>query len=375
MYKILVFFLLWTTSVLADEATIASPEQLRQLELRIQKLQAQMQNNRTQYGQLQRHLQDSEEYIGEVAQRLETLHGALTDKQHTLADLKHKQLTFSSQLNTQHQVLAQQIRAAYITGQQNYLKLWLNQEDPFTLGRVITYYNYFNNSQIKQIAKIKKTLQDLTILKQAIESEQTDLNELVKNQTSKKRELELNYDERQKILVRLTNTLESQDEELKRLQEDKHHLNLLLGNLQNTFANTLPPIGQYKTFASLKGQLPHPVSGKVIHHFGERLVGQLKWQGMLIASSKGKKVRAIAAGRVVFAQWFRHVGLLVIIDHGAGYMSLYAHNQSLYTKTGNWLNANDIIASVGNSGGQRIAALYFEIRHQGVPQPPQKWLR
>ncbi len=374
MYKVLVFFLLWTTNVLAGDSTTATPEQLRQLELRIQKLQAQMHNNRTQYGQLQRYLQDSEEDIGMVAQRLETLHGALTDKQHTLAVLKNKQLSFRTQYDTQRHALAQQIRAAYITGHQNYLKLWLNQEDPFMIGRVLTYYDYFNQSQVKQIAKIKKTLQDLTELKQAIESEQTDLNGLVRNQTKKKQKLELNYDERQKILVRLANTLENQDEKLRRLLNDKYQLDVLLGNLKNTFEN-IPPQGQYKAFAKLKGQLPYPVQGKIIHRFGERLAEQLRWQGMLIAATKGKKVRTVAAGRVVFAQWFRHVGLLVIVDHGEGYMSLYAHNQSIYTRTGNWLNANDIIASVGNSGGRKVSALYFEIRHQGAPQPPRKWLR
>lgn len=112
----------------------------------------------------------------------------------------------------------------------------------------------------------------------------------------------------------------------------------------------------------------------MIKQFGQRLVGQLKWQGMLIAAPKGEKIRVVAPGRVAFAQWFRNFGLLVIVDHGKGYMSLYGHNQSLYAKTGNWVKANDIIATVGNSGGRKISALYFEIRHQGVPQPPQKWL-
>lgn len=376
MYKILIFFLLGIMNVLAVELTITNPkEQLRQLELRIQKLQAQMHDTRTRYGQLQHHLQNSEEDIGVVARRLETLHSALTDKQYTLTHLKNQQLALKDQLDAQRQVLAQQIRAAYITGHQNYLKLWLNQEDPFAIGRMLTYYDYFNRTQAHQIANIKATLIDLTELEKTIGSEQTDLNKLVTNQTRKKQELELNYDERQKILARLANTLENQDEELKRLQEDKRQLEALLGTLGNALKNVPKPDGQYKIFAKLKGQLPYPVQGKVIHRFGERLVNHLRWQGIFIATTSGKKVHVIAAGRVVFAQWFRHLGLLVIVDHGEGYMSLYAHNQSLYTKTGDWVKANDTIASVGNSGGRSQSALYFEIRHQGVPQPPRKWLR
>ncbi|RKZ40037.1 MAG: hypothetical protein DRQ49_09735 [Gammaproteobacteria bacterium] len=370
--QILAIFLLgFINFSVADEAT---SEQLRQLESRILQLQVQRHNTHTQYGQLQRQLQHSEEDIGKVAQRLEILHSAFTDKQYTLADLKNRQLVQQTQLETQRQILARQIRAAYMTGHQDYLKLWLNQEEPFTIGRVLTYYKYFNQTKSRQITNIKNTLQELTTLKQAIELEKTDLNQLVIDQTHKKEELELNYKDRQKILTQLANTLENQDKELKRLQEDKRHLETLLGTLGEAFKDIPYPPGQYETFAKLKGQLPFPVRGKVIKRFGQRLVSHLKWQGMLIAAAKGKKVHAVAVGRVVFAQWFRHFGLLVIIEHGEGYMSLYAHNQSLYVKTGDWVNTNDTIATVGNSGGRKRSALYFEIRYQGVPQAPRKWL-
>ncbi|OQY53513.1 MAG: ATPase [Candidatus Parabeggiatoa sp. nov. 2] len=368
------FLLVVTMSVSAADSTNATEEQLRQLELRIQELQAQMHNTRTQHGHLQRQLQDSEEDIGEVARRLETLHGALADKQHSLANLKQEQEQLQIQLNAQRQKLAQQIRAAYLTGRQDYLKLWLNQEDPSIIGRVLTYYDYFNRVRSRQIARLMATLQRARTLKQAIELETTDLNQLVINHTQKKKQLLLNYKERQKILAQLASTLETQDKELKRLQENKRRLETLLGTLGEALKNIPHPPGQHKAFAELKGQLPYPVQGKVIKRFGQRLVGPLKWQGMLIAAQRGKKVRAVATGRVVFAQWFRNLGLLVIIDHGEGYMSLYAHNQSLYPETGVWVKANDIIATVGNSGGRKISALYFEIRHQGVPQPPGQWL-
>jgi septal ring factor EnvC (AmiA/AmiB activator) len=364
--------LFWITAVSAADST---QEQLHQLEQRIQELQAQMHDIRTQYGTWQRQLQESEEDIGEVALRLETLHGALSDKQLTLANFKQEQEQLQSQLNAQRQKLAQQIRAAYIMGRQDYLKLWLNQEDSSITGRMLTYYDYFNRARSRQIAKMTATLQRARTLKQTIELETTNLNQLVINHTQKKKELLLNHKERQKILAQLANTLENQSKELKRLQENKHHLETLLGTLEEAVKNIPSPPGPHKVFAQLKGQLPYPVPGKVIKQFGERLIGSLKWQGILIASPTGKKVSAVATGRVVFAQWFRHFGLLVIIDHGEGYMSLYAHNQSLYIKTGDWVTENDIIATVGNSGGRKISALYFEIRHQGVPQAPQQWLR
>jgi len=365
--------LFWMTAISAADST--QEEQLRQLERRIQELQAQMYDTRTQHGTWQRQLQESEEDIGEVALRLETLHGALSDKQLTLANLKQEQEQLQSQLNAQRQQLAQQISAAYIMGQQDYLKLWLNQEDPSITGRMLTYYDYFNRARSRQITQLTATLQRARTLKQTIELETTDLNQLVINHTQKKKELLLNHKERQKILAQLANTLENQSKELKRLQQNKHHLETLLGTLKEAVKNIPSPPGPHRVFAQLKGQLPYPVQGKVIKRFGERLVSSLKWQGMLIASPTGKKVRAVATGRVVFAQWFRHFGQLVIVDHGEEYMSLYAHNQSLYVKTGDWVKENDIIATVGTSGGRKISALYFEIRHQGIPQSPQQWLR
>lgn len=375
MPELLGCLLLWVMSVSVVNATTISPEQLRQLDARIQELQTQMHNTRTQYGRLQRQLQHSEEDIGKVARRLETLHGALSDKQNTLTDLKEQQSFSYQKLDAQRRVLAQQIRSAYLIGRQDYLKLWLNQQDPFTIGRVLTYYDYFNRARTRQIAAIKTTLQRLVALEHTIETESTALNQYVIEHTTKKKELELNYTQRRKILAQLAETLENQDRELKRLQEDKRQLEALLGALGEALKTIPQPPGPQIAFVKLKGQLPYPIKGKIIKQFGERLVDRLKWQGMLIAAPLGEKVHVVASGRVAFAQWFRHFGLLVIVDHGDGYMSLYAHNQSLYTKAGDWVKTNDTIAMVGNSGGRKVSALYFEIRYQGIPQPPRVWLR
>jgi len=374
--RIFLLIILFGITPVISAATTATPkEQLHQLEVQIQKLQQQMHNTRTKYGNLQQQLQDSEEDIGEVARRLEMLHGSLTDKQHSLTDLQNQQTVLQNKLESQRSRLAQQIRASYIVGHQNYLKLWLNQEAPFIIGRLLTYYDYFNQARIDQIKEIDSTLRSLTNIRQTINSETTDLDQLVNSQRDKKTELELNYKNRYKILDKLAKTLETQDQELTRLQNDKHQLQSLLGTLEEGFKSIPQPIGWYNSFGQLKGKLPYPVKGKVIKNFGQPSVGYLKWQGILIKAEKGTKVQAIAWGRVVFAQWFRSLGLLVILDHGGGYMSLYAHNQSLYIKIGDWVKTGDIIATIGDSGGRKTPALYFEIRQQGIPQPPKKWLR
>jgi len=347
-------------------------EKIRQLEIQIEQLQQQMLSTRSEYDRLQLQLRDSEENIGEVAQHLEVLHGALNDKQNTLTNLKNERQQQKTWLDQQRQSLAQQIRAAYLMGRQDYLKLLLNQEDPFTLGRLLAYYDYFNYARAQQIANINATLQRLAALEDSINQEEGKLKQLFDNEKQKQARLELTHQEREKILAQFASSLESQEKELNQLQENKRQLEALLGTLGEAFKNIPQPPGQ--SFAGLQGQLLAPIRGQILYSFGQPLVGNLKWQGILMAASSGTKVRAIAAGRVVFAQWFRNLGLLIILDHGESYMSLYAHNQSLYKKTGESVKAGEIIASVGNSGGRKQSALYFEIRQQGIPIDPMKWV-
>lgn len=359
-------------SFATDFAADTLNPQLQRLESQINELQKQMRTNRSEHDRLQSSLETNEESIGKLSERLETLNEALNDKQQTLSDLKHKQQQQVSQLQMHRQILAQQIRSAYVIGRQDYLKLWLNQENPSAVGRVLMYYEYVNKSRIQQIQDIKEILLNIESLERDISVENKELNQLVARQTQEKRNLELSRTERQHILDELAKTLENQQKHLSQLQEDKSNLQNLLGNLGEISKNL--PKQQGKPFTLQRGELLTPVVGNLQHQFGDERIGHLKWQGILFGATTGQKIQAIAAGRVAFAQWFRNLGLLVIIDHGEGYMSLYAHTQSIYVKTGDWVDKGAFIASVGNSGGQKEAGLYFEIRFQGVPVNPSKWL-
>jgi septal ring factor EnvC (AmiA/AmiB activator) len=353
-------------------ASTMSNEQIRQLELRIKQLKAQMYNARSQYGRLQQKLKQKEEQIGGIANRIHTLQNALINKQKTLYKLKKQEDQIQIKLEAKRKVLAKQITAAYVMGRQDYLKLWLNQEDVFSVGRMLTYYEYLNRTKTNQIKKIKISLENLTTLEDTIKLKKADINNVINTQIKKKQALIFNYQQRKKILAQLANTLENQSTELKRLKENKRHLETLLSTLDKVpKTDDLP--GQIN-LARLKGKLAPPVKGRILKRFGDKLVAGLKWQGMLIAAPLGNKIRVIAPGQIIFAQWFRNFGLLIIIDHGQSYMSLYAHNQSVYVKMGDWVQAHDIIATVGNSGGNKISALYFEIRYQAKPQAPRYWL-
>ncbi len=352
---------------------LSMQQRLQQLEQQIKELQAQMYNTRTEYGRLQKQLQASEENIGAVSSLLERLHGELSVKTLNLKDSQQRQAVQQQELTQQRAILSQYIRSSYVMGHQDYLKLWLNQDDPFTVGRVLTYYNYFNRNKTRQIAQIKQMLTSIQQLDSAIQQETNDLQLLVNNQTEHKTQLEHSYQQRQTILQQLEKKMLSQDKKLKQLQEDKRQLERLINKLGHLAAHIPRP--KKVDFSNAKGNMQLPVQGKIISRFGQKRISHLKWQGLLIESSYQSKVHAIAAGRVIFAQWFRNLGLLVILDHQQGYMSLYGHNQNILVKMGDWVEARDVIAQVGTSGGKHEPSLYFEIRYQGVPKNPIKWLK
>lgn len=366
-------YLLLCFGLQAAWATDPSPDQLRQLEVRIRTLQGRMHDTQTEYGQLQQQLQQSEENIGEIVERIKQLNVDLTKQQEYLAELHQQREQQMQQLQAQRTVLARQIQAAYIIGRQDYLKLWLNQESPDNIGRLLTYYDYFNRARANQIDIINDTLAQIDTLEKAIARENTRLNELIDSLNNRKMVLEATQFERQNIIEELANTLANQEAELKRLQEDKQQLGVLIGNLDNALKDLPQPTSE--PFYKLRGRLPMPVSGNISRQFGSQRAGRLKWQGVLITANLGESISAVADGRVVFAEWFRNLGLLVILEHNQGYMTLYGYNQSLAVKVGDWVRAGTELGSVGESGGQAQPALYFEIRRRGEPIDPQQWLQ
>ena len=272
--------------------------------------------------------------------------------------------------------MTQQIRTAYVIGKQEYTKLLLNQEDPAAVGRVMRYYKYFHLARNERVELAKQTLNKLRKVEDSIQQKTRDIKRTRKEQLEHKKELEKKSKERSLVLVKLSSDLKDKTGVLKRLLEDERRLQRLVQDLDKAIPDILTAPGGREPFAKLKGQLNWPTQGKVKALFGKsRKVGRLKWNGIIIKASEGKNVRAISHGRVAYADWLRGYGMLMIIDHGDGYMSLYGHNQALYKETGEWVEAGDLVASVGSTGGQQSAGLYFEIRHNGKPSNPTRWCR
>lgn len=351
--------------------TAAKRQELAQLRARIQTLRTELAGAHRTQGELLNSLKTSELAIGRINQRLRALDTEAQQYNARLARLQRDKEQLAAELSAQRHALTAQVRAAYLMGRQDYLKTLLNQQDPARLGRGLLYYNYFNRARAERIAQASAGLERLTATTEAIEQQRARLAELRVEQQQEKEALDDGQQTRELILARLSADIQRKDTQLARLLEDEHALDVLLKRLPRATgkADTLP-------FAALKGKLPWPVHGAATAPFGSRrLDDRAHWQGVLIEGRAGDDVHAVAPGRVAFAEWLRGFGLMMIIDHGDGYMTLYGRNQALYKGVGDRVEAGEVIAAMGASGGNERPGVYFEIREQGVPRDPLAWCR
>jgi septal ring factor EnvC (AmiA/AmiB activator) len=320
-------------------------------------------------------LKENELSIIRVSDNLETIDRRISTHQLKLSQLQEENREQLMVLAKERDLLADQIRTAYKTGRYDFLKLLLNQENPEHIGRIMTYHDFYNKARSNRITEIKVTLTNIERLQLAIDSEAMQLIELKGQQMSRLEQLASFRDKRARVLDQLNAYKSEQDQELQSLQVNEEALANLVNELKNR-QNVVELYENLNPFDSLKGKLTWPVNGNIINRFGTlKSEGKLRWNGVTIAAAKGDNVAAVSAGEVVFADWFRNLGLLMIIDHGDGYMSLYGHNERLLKKSGDFVATGEIIGKVGNTGGQSANALYFEIRRQGNPLNPGLWCR
>ncbi len=349
-----------------------STTELHSVNQKIKQLSQLLSRNKHQRSHLEKELQGIEEHIGTIISELQKTTHQLKQQQAQLKKLQQQQQAYKSKLQNQRAMLAEQAKAAYIMGRQEYLKMLLNQQNPAMVGRTMTYFKYFNHSRIGLINNLTTTIAELNANQKAIEKEAKKLAATRKHQQQEKTILLQQQHNRQTILAKLTSKIRTRSQQLASLRQDKQRLQTLIKQLQlqNPVTGNHPPL----PFAKLKGKLPWPTKGVISHHFGETIKNsELKWNGTLLTAPEGRNIYAIYPGKVIFSGWLKGFGLLLIIDHGDGYMSLYSRNQSLYQKVGQHVSAGDLIAKVGQSGGYTQSGLYFEIRYNGNPVNPEKW--
>lgn len=353
----------------------STQQQLDTLNKKIDALKARIKESQGDRSRAARRLQQLEQEIGALAAKLRSTENKLKAQESKISALRERQAKLQAQQEQQKQHLAEQLRKAYTLKQATPMKMLLNQEDPADLTRQLTYYEYFNRARGEKIAAYRATAAELEALVPAIVAEQAQLQETRSELEAQQRDLAEQQQERQQQLAEIDRELGEGRGSLKNLAEEREALEQVLQRINEDIANIAIPANN-QPFTKMRGKMPWPAPGKHLHRYGSSRQGSaVTWQGVQIDGKEGESVRAIHNGRVVFSDWLRGTGLLIILDHGGGYLSLYGHNQSLLRQEGDWVKAGESIATLGNTGGQREVGLYFEIRHKGRPVNPAQWCR
>ena len=358
----------WSTE-LANQAN-----QLDVVNGKIKNVEALMARAQAETEVLQAELRKNEKIAGNIAfiiREIEKKSALKTARLQSLSEQKHAR---EQKLKSHKQALVRQIRAAYVIGKHDYVKLFLNQEDPSRIGLALAYHNYYGWRRAQQVKAFKDDIEAITVLENDIKEENVSLLELKQKQLAKKHEINESRIIRKAILAKLQDKLKQQGRSLQSLQQQEQEIKALLAKLKprdgvNGYTDT-------RSFSKLKGKLEWPVRGRLLAHYGGTKRGaSLKWQGVVLGAEAGNEVHAISGGKVIFADWFRNLGLLIIIDHGDDYMSLYGYNESLLKKNGDLILPGEVIATAGDSGGQLHPGVYFEIRDRGIPVDPAQWCK
>ncbi len=347
---------------------------LKQLQGTINSLQKQINQVKSERDQLLKALKDSEVAIGQLNKSINTTREAIKQQQSQLTQLQQEKDRLLKAKQKQSQSIAAQLNQMYKVGQQNQLKLLLTQADPSQIGRLLKYHQQLNQARLQEIQQFLQTLNKINEIEPSIVAITENLQSKEQALNDQRQTLTQEQKGRQATLSKLSATLSTQSDQLANYMADKDRLQKLIDEAAKTLAKLELP-SDTTPFSKTQGKLHLPTEGKIAHRFGSQRMGELNWNGIFIASPSGTPIRAVHYGRVVFADYLKGYGLLVIIDHGESYMSLYAHNQSLSKTTGDWVKAGETIALAGNTGGSTQAGLYFEIRHNGRPQNPSKWMK
>jgi septal ring factor EnvC (AmiA/AmiB activator) len=367
---------------------LQTSNELNQIESDINVVKQDMQRLSLQKDSLQNLLADIEKRYGETAASLKTLQAQIEQKRQSLDKIRQEMQIYQTEIDKLSKELAGQIRSAYAMGQKDKLKLMLNQQDPALSSRMMVYYDYLNKVRLSRLADMDASVQHLDKLDKQKQVETELLEQNLEQKKSEQIALDEARKQRNELLAKINNDFSSNEQQLNQLQISENRLKSLMASMPITEEELAVDAGQANElstsmenslelkadFPALKGKLPWPVKGRLAQRFGSPRSEGI-WDGVLIDASEGMEVQAVTRGKVVYAEWLRGYGLLIILDHGQGYMSLYAFNQSLYKQIGESVEAGDIIASVGQSGGRTQSGLYFGIRKKGVPIDPLEWCR
>jgi len=347
--------------------------ELQSVKSEIDRITRQVSEEQVERDRLTKELRSAEISVGKARESLDSVRHERAERAARRAALAAEKRDAQASIAKGRTALAGQLRAAYLIGHEEPLKLLLNQKDPARAGRMFVYYSYFGRERAEDIHAIEANVTRLDELDTELAAQDAKLAELEKQQRSELAEVEQARSRRTVVLANLDAESHTRAQNLEKLRSQQAGLEKLLHELREAMARY--PVDTNSAFGQLRGKLAWPVAGHVLARFGETRAGGVKWDGVLVATERGAPVKAVYQGRVIYADWLPGLGLLTIVDHGDGYMSLYGHNERLYKAVGEKVAAGDAIASAGDSGGSNRPELYFEIRKGGKPVDPRPWFK
>jgi septal ring factor EnvC (AmiA/AmiB activator) len=364
---------------LASERALAASagqtqEQLRALQERIERVSREVGRDAVERDRLAHNLRDAEVAVAATRADLEGVLAQESAHSARRAALAAERAQVSASLGRERAGLASQLRAAYLIGSHEPLQLVFNQRDPAAAARLYTWYGYFGRARAAQIDSIAQQVERIDALDAELGKQEAALQGLRNTRQNQLARLESGRAQRQTALASLQTEARSRAASLARLRSQQANLERLLRELQRA-ARPGPAPDNASNFGRLRGRLDWPVAGHVVASYGQQRASGVNWQGLVVAAAQGAPVRSIAAGRVIYADWLPGLGLLAIVDHGDGYLSLYGYNDQLRKSAGEAVAAGEVIAAAGDSGGRSRTELYFEIRRAGQPIDPRPWFR
>jgi len=357
----------------ADAEIGRRESELATLRQRIDAITLEERATRDERDTLLQDLERVEERIGELARQLRTHAQRAEAQRRRLAALEAEQTEAADRLAKERVVLAGQLRAAYLHGREGWLQLWLKQQDPAEAGRAATYFDYFYRARAAEVAAVRTAARALETTAAAVRTEAAALAAEQAQAATERTELAALRDARQAAAAALAARLQAHGQTLEGLRRDEAQLQRLLESLREALVAIPADPPDSPPFTTRHGQLPWPAAGELTARFGEPRAAGPAWDGVFIAAPAGTEVHAIHRGRVAFAEWLRGFGLLLILDHGDGYMSLYGHNDSVLKELGEWVETGETVGVVGSSGGRDDTGVYFAIRHRGRALDPSAW--
>ena len=360
------------TPALAEQQV--TPGQIEDLKEEIADIDEWLADAEEDRSSLEQQLSGLEQEIGRLTRERRELRQQAREQQQRLTKLGKEETELTRVLESQRDSLKKQIRAAWMEGDAPAVKVLLNEIDPDKVARTMTYYEYLSRDTIDRLEAFAANLRQLKETQKQVKAGRMRLAELEENVADRQQKLSSSKKEREQTLAALKTDISNRLSEREELEEDRKRLEKLLREVEEAIAN-IPTPNESDPFGSLKNKLPWPAEGKIVRNFGDSYAsGKLKHNGLLINTAEEGDVKAVHYGRVVFANWLRGFGLITILDHGDGYMTLYGHSSSLFTSPGDWVEAGEAIAQAGRTGGTNDPAVYFEVRHNGKPDNPRRWL-